>query len=44
MVMSLFEDIGHWQVISDGLASLCGRDFNDMNISPADGPSQKNNF
>lgn len=41
MVMSLFEDISHWQVISDGSVSLCGRDFSDRNISPADGPSKK---
>ena len=41
MVMSLFEDISHWQVISDGSVSLCGRDFSDRNISPADGSSQK---
>lgn len=41
MVISLFEDISHWQVISDGSVFLCGRDFSDRNISPADGPSQK---
>lgn len=39
--MSLLEDISHWQVVSDRSVSLCGRDFSDGNISPADGPSPK---